>query len=128
VNVLPKENGPVKGRIYLVPVVVAFDDDGPFAAVPIPAAMPATVVVTELGAGTAKFFMSAELASIAVMIATGANANAKILSGSYGRCRDGDSCERCKCQTKLSHIQSSRSCPRENGGTESLFFNQSRGF
>jgi hypothetical protein len=109
-------------------VVAAFDDDGPFAAVPIQAAMPATVVVTELGAGTAKFFMSTELAPIAVMVATEANANAKVLRGSYGRCRDGDSCERCKCKTKLSHIQSSRSCPRENGETESLFLNQIRGF
>jgi hypothetical protein len=107
-------------------VVAAFDDDGPFAAVPIQAAMPATVVVTELGAGTAKFFMSTELAPIAVMVAT--DANAKVLSGSYGRCSDGDSCERCKCKAKLSHIQSSRRCPRENGETESLFLNQSRGF
>jgi hypothetical protein len=58
--------------------------------------MPAAVVVTVLGACTAKFPMFTELAPIAVVVAANANANAKVLSGSYGRCRNGDSRERGK--------------------------------
>jgi hypothetical protein len=83
--------------------------------------MPTAVVVTVLGACTAKFPMFTELTPIAVVVAADANANADVLSGSYGRCRNGDSRERGKRETKLSHYQSSRSCPRANGGTESLF-------
>jgi hypothetical protein len=48
-------------------VVAAFDDHRPFAAVPVPTAVPAAVVVTELGACTAK------LAPIAEMVAAYAN-------------------------------------------------------
>jgi hypothetical protein len=70
-------------------VVAAFDDHRPVAAVPVPTAMPAAVVVTELGACAAKFPMSTELAPIAEMVAADANANAAVLSGSYGRCRNG---------------------------------------
>ena len=110
----------LRGRFYLIPVVVAaFDDHRPLAAVPVPAAMPTAVVVTELGACTAKFPTFTELAPITV--AADPNANAKVLRAGYGRCRNGNSRERSKRKTKLSHVQSSRSCPRENGGTESLF-------
>jgi hypothetical protein len=87
-----KKTAPVKeSRFYLIPVVVvAFDDHHPVAAVP----MHAAVVVTVLGACTAKFPMFTELAPIAVVVAADANANA--LSGGYGRCRNGDSRERGK--------------------------------
>jgi hypothetical protein len=78
-----------------------------------------TVVVAELGACSAKVVTITELASITV--AADANANAKVLSASYGRCRNRNSREGCKRKTKLSHVPSSFSCPRENGGTESLF-------
>jgi hypothetical protein len=80
-------------------MMAAFDDHRPVAAVPVPAAMPAAVVVTELGACTAKFPTFTELAPIAEMVAADANANAEVLSGSYGRCRNGNSRERCKRKT-----------------------------
>jgi hypothetical protein len=48
-----KKRPQLRGRFYLIPVVVAaFDDHRPLAAVPVPAAMPTAVVVTELGACT----------------------------------------------------------------------------
>lgn len=79
----------LRGRFYLIPVVVvAFDDHRPVAVVPVPATMHAAVVITILGACTAKFPMFTELAPIAVMVASDANANAEVLSGSYGRCRN----------------------------------------
>ena len=118
-----KKRPQLRGRFYLISVVVAaFDDHRPLAAVPVPAAMPTAVVVTELGACTAKFLTFTELAPITV--AADPNANAKVLRAGYGRCRNGNSRERSKRKTKLSHVQSSRSCPRENGGTESLFRQQ----
>jgi hypothetical protein len=94
---LQKKGPRLRGRFYLIPVVVvAFDDHRPVAVavVPVPAAMPTAVVVTVLGACTAKFPMFTELAPIAVVVAADANANA--LSGGYGRCRNGDSRERGK--------------------------------
>jgi hypothetical protein len=72
--------------------VAAFDDHRPVAVVP----MHAAVVVTVLGACTAKFPVFTELAPIAVVVAADANANADALSGGYGRCRNGDSGERGK--------------------------------
>jgi hypothetical protein len=79
--------------------MAAFDNHRPVAAVPFPTAMPAAVVVTELGAGTAKFTTFTELAPIAEMVAADANANAEILSGSYDRCCNGHSRKRCKRKT-----------------------------
>jgi hypothetical protein len=104
--------------------MTVLDDYRPVAAIPIPAAMPAAVVVTELGACTAEFPTFTELTPIAISIAADANTNPEVLGGSYGRCRNGNSRERCKRKTKLSHVQTSRSCPRENGGTESLFLDK----
>jgi hypothetical protein len=115
-----KKTAPVEGPLTLVPIVMtAFDDYGPIAAVPIPAAMPAAVMVTELGPCTAKIVAVTELAPIT--IAAHANANTEIISASYGRCRNGDSCQRCKRKTKFPHFHPLRSCPIQNGGTESLF-------
>jgi hypothetical protein len=65
----------------VVVVVAACDDHRPVAAVPAPTAMPAAVVVTELGACAAKFLISTELAPIAKMVAADANANTEVLSG-----------------------------------------------
>ena len=78
-------------------MVAAFDDHRPVAAVPVPA-----VVVTELGACTAKFPTFTELAPITV--AADPNANAKVLRAGYGRCRNGNSRERSKRKTKLSYV------------------------
>jgi len=106
---LQKKRPPVKGpRLFnpsrgggLIPVVVAaFDDHRPVAAVPVPAAMPAA------GRGhgtqrvhTAKLFTSTELASIS---GNGRRRRERqrrrSLSVSYGRCRNGNSRERCKAQ------------------------------
>src|SRR4051794_18342463 len=48
-NYLQSETAPVKGPLGLVPIAVtAFDDDRAFAAVPVPAAMQAAVMLTEL--------------------------------------------------------------------------------
>jgi hypothetical protein len=90
---------------------MAFDDYRPIASVAVPAPVPAAVMVTELGARTAKIVPITELASIAEMIAADANANAKIFRAGYAGC-DGNSRERCKRKTKFSHVpSSSRSCP-----------------
>ena len=40
-----------------------------------------------------------------------ANTNAEVLSAGYGRCRNGNSRERCKRNTKLSHVPSSQKLP-----------------
>src|SRR5882757_81769 len=129
------ETAPVKGPLGLIPIAVTalFDDYGPVAAVsipatvPVPAAREAAVVVTELGACTAKIITIAEPDPIAV--AADADANAEIFSAGDGRCRNGNRRQGCKCKTKFSHVPIlSRSCPRENGGTESLFLRPGRGF
>ena len=82
-----------------------FDDYRPVATVPIPAAMEAAVVVTELSACSAKVVTITEPATITV--AADANANAEIFSAGYGRCRNGNSCQGCKHKTKFSHVPSS---------------------
>jgi len=97
-----KKRPQLRGRFYLISVVVAFDDNRPVAAVPVPAAMPTAVVVTELGACAAKFPTFTELAPITV--AADPNANAKVLRAGYGRCRNGNSRERSKRKTKLSYV------------------------
>jgi hypothetical protein len=84
--------------------MTAFDNYRPVVAVPIEAAMKAAVVATELGACTAKIITIAELTSMAEMVAADANADAEVLSTGYGRCRNGNSRQRCKRNTKLSHI------------------------
>jgi hypothetical protein len=101
--------------------VTPFDDYRPVVTVPIEATVEATVTVTELGACTAEIITITELASMAeiVTIPADANTNAEILSAGYGGCRNGNSRERCKRNTKRSHIPSSHRCPRENGGNES---------
>src|SRR5712672_2113549 len=116
------ETAPVKGPLGLIPIAVTalFDDYRPVAAVSIPAAMEAAVVVTELGACTAKVITITEPDPIAV--AADADADAEIFSAGYGRRRNGNRRQGCKRETKFSHVpSSSRSCPRENGGTERLF-------
>jgi hypothetical protein len=92
-------------------VVAAFDDYRPLAAIPIPAAMEAAVVVTvtEFRASAAKFITGAELASFVKTVAADANTDPKFLSATYGRCRNGKNRDRCKRKTKISHLQSSRS-------------------
>jgi len=81
-----------------------FDDYGPVATVPIPAAIEAAVVVTELGTCSAKVVTITEPASITV--AAYADANAEILSAGYRRCRNGNSRKGCKRKTKFSHVPS----------------------
>jgi hypothetical protein len=90
-------------------VVTAFDDYRPVITVPIEAAMEAAVTVTELGACTAEIIPVTELASMAeiVTVTADANTNTEVLSTGYARCRNGNSRERCKCDTKLSHVPSS---------------------
>jgi hypothetical protein len=81
--------------------MTTFDDYRPVASVPVPATMPPvaiTVVVAELGACSAKVVTITELASITV--AADANANAKVLSAGYGRCRNGNSRGCCKRKTR----------------------------
>jgi hypothetical protein len=80
---------------------MAFDDYPPVASVPAP--VPAAVMVTEFGASTAKVVAITEFASITEMIATDANANAKIFRASYAR-GDGNNRQRCKRKTKFSHV------------------------
>jgi hypothetical protein len=132
-HMVQSETAPVKGPLGLIPITVAalFDDYRPVAAVSVPAAIPAAmeaaVVVTELGACTAKVITIAEPDPIAV--ATDADADAEIFSAGYGRCRNGNSRQGCKRKTEFSHVpSSSRNCPRQNGGTESLFLRSGRGF
>jgi hypothetical protein len=71
---------------------MAFDDYRPVASVPVPvpAPVPAVVMVTEFGVCTAKIVAITEFASITEMIATDANANAKIFRAGYAR-GDGNS-------------------------------------
>src|ERR1700709_1121329 len=89
--------------------------------------MQAAVVFTELGACAAKVITIAEPDPITV--AADADADAEIFRAGYGRCRNGNSGQGCKRKTEFSHVpSSSRSCPRENGGTESLFLRSGRGF
>ena len=107
------ETAPVKGPLGLIPIAVTalFDDYRPVAAVSVPAAvsiptaMEAAVVVTELGACTAKVITITEPDPIA--IAADADADAEIFSAGYGRCRNGDSRQRYKRKTKFSHVPSS---------------------
>jgi hypothetical protein len=104
-------------------VTALFDDYRPVATVPIPAAMEAAVVVTELSACSAKVITITEPATITV--AADANANAEIFSAGYGRCRNGNSRQRCKRKTKFSHVPSSLVAAQEkNGGTERLFLGE----
>jgi hypothetical protein len=79
-----------------------FDDYRPVAAVPVPAAMVAAVVVTvtELGACTAKIVTITEPA---ISVAADADADAEIFSTGYGRCRNGKSRQGCEYKTKFSH-------------------------
>jgi hypothetical protein len=128
-----RKTAPVKGPLDLVPIAVtAFDDHRPVAAISIPAAIPvptamkAAVVVAELGACTAEIVPVTELTTIP--IAADANANTKFLGAGYGGRRNRNSRQGCERKTKLSHVPSSRSCPRENGGTESLFLEETRRF
>jgi hypothetical protein len=88
-------------------VTALFDDYGPVASVPIPAAMEAAVVVTitELGPCTAKVITITE--PTAITVAADADANAEIFSAGYGRCRNGNSRQGCKHKTKFSHVPSS---------------------
>jgi hypothetical protein len=86
-------------------VTALFDDYRPVATVPIPAAMEAAVVVTELSACSAKVVTITEPATITV--AADANASAEIFSAGYGRCRNGNSRQGCKHKTKFSHVPSS---------------------
>jgi hypothetical protein len=60
--------------------MTAFDDYGPIAAVPIPAAMPTAVMVPEFGACTAESIAITELSAIAEMIGANTYADAEILS------------------------------------------------
>jgi hypothetical protein len=137
------KTAPVRGPLGLIPiVVVAFDDYPPVVTVPIEVAMEAAVTVTELGACAAAEIITVtelgtctpeiitvtELASMTEMVTVtaDANTNAKVLSTGDARCRNGNSRERCKRNTKLSHVPSSHSCPRENGGTESQFLRSAK--
>src|SRR5258707_12293538 len=132
-HMFQSETAPVKGPLGLIPIAVTalFDDHRPVAAVSVPAAVPAAmeaaVVVTELGACTAKVITITEPDPITV--AADADADAEIFSAGYGRRRNGNRRQGCKRKTKFSHVpSSSRNCPRENGGTESLFLRSGRGF
>jgi hypothetical protein len=102
------ETAPVKGPLGLIPITVTalLDDYRPsVAAVPIPAAMEATVVLTEPGACSAKVVTVTEST---ISVAADANANAEIFSTGYRRCRNGKSRQGCKRKTKFSHIPSSQ--------------------
>src|SRR3981189_1300439 len=116
------ETAPVKGPLGSIPIAVTalFDDYRPVAAVSVPAAIPAAmeaaVVVTELGACTAKVITITEPDPIA--IAADADADAEIFSAGYGRRRNGNSRQSCKRKTKFSHVASSLVPAQEkNGGT-----------
>jgi hypothetical protein len=100
------KKAPVKGPSYLVAVVVVtvFDDDFLAAAIVVPAAVPAPIMVTKLSARAAEFPMLAELSSITVMIAADAKAN--LFTGvGYRWCCNCDSGERCKRNTQLPHFR-----------------------
>jgi hypothetical protein len=90
-------------------VTALFDDYRPVAAVSIPTAIPpamqAAVMVTELGACTAKVIAITEPDSIAV--AADADADAEIFSAGCGRRRNGNSRQGCKRKTEFSHVPSS---------------------
>jgi hypothetical protein len=92
-------------------VVAPFDDYRPLAAIPVPAAMKAAVVITftEFGASAAKLITTAELATLMKTVATDANTDPEFLRVTAGRCRNGNNRDRCKRKTKISHLQSSRS-------------------
>src|SRR3979490_2881707 len=102
-----RETAPVEGPLGLIPIAVTalFDDYRPVAAVPVPAAMEAAVVFTELGARAAKVITITE--PDAITVAADADADAEIFSAGYGRCRNGDSRQRCERKTKFSHVPSS---------------------
>jgi hypothetical protein len=85
-------------------VVTVFDDDFLAAAIMVPAAVPAPIMVTKLSARAAEFSMLAELSSIAVMIAADAKANLFTGVGYRWRC-NGDRGERCKRNTQLPHFR-----------------------
>jgi hypothetical protein len=68
------------------------------SAVSLESAMKA-VVVTEHHAGTAKIITVTKLTAMAEVVAANANANAEVVSGSYGRCRNGNGCEGCERKT-----------------------------
>src|SRR3954454_13040684 len=81
--VCKSETAPVKGPLGLIPIAMtAFDDDRAFAAVPVPAAMQAAVVLTELGARAAEVITVTEPDPIAV--AADADADAEIFRAGYG--------------------------------------------
>jgi hypothetical protein len=82
---------------------MAFDDYHPVASVPVPAPVPAAIMVTEFGASTAKIVAITKFASITEMIATDPNANTKIFRASYAS-GDGNNRQRCKRKTKFSHV------------------------
>jgi hypothetical protein len=84
-----------------------FDNYRPVAAVPVPPAMEAAVIVTvaELGARAAKILTITEPA---ISVAADANADAEIFSTGYRRCRNGNSRQGCKRKTKFSHVPSSQ--------------------
>jgi hypothetical protein len=94
----------MRGRLVLIPIsVTAFDDYRPVTAVPVPAAVPAAVVVTELGACTAIVVTVPELTAFAkftaIPVAADPNTNTEVLSARYGRCRNGDRRQSRKCKT-----------------------------
>src|SRR4051795_777870 len=74
-NFSQSETAPVKGPLGLIPIAVtAFDDHRAFAAVPVPAAMQAAVVLTELGACAAIIITVTEPDPVAVAADADANA------------------------------------------------------
>jgi hypothetical protein len=92
-------------------VTALFDDYRPVTAVPVPTAMKAAVVITELGACAAEVVTIAEPNPITV--AADADANAEIFSGGYGRCCNSNGRQGCKRNTKFSHVPSSLVAARE---------------
>src|SRR4051812_45135956 len=105
-KIFQSETAPVKGPLGLIPIAVtALDDHRAFAAVPVPAAMQAAVVLTELGACAAEVIAVTEPDPIAV--AADADANAEIFRAGDGRCCNGNRRHGCKRKTKFSHVPSS---------------------
>jgi hypothetical protein len=116
--VFQSETAPVKGPLGLIPiasipiaVTALFDDYGPVAAVsvpaavPVPAAMEAAIVLTELGSRAAEVITITEPDPITV--AADADADPELFGAGYGRRRNGNSRQGCKRKTKFSHVPSS---------------------